>query len=201
MVKHDGIEFSGLISPSIRLIEPPFSCINLCIFCKVNVRNRVSVSGGTNHWIPFTETEVNAKESFESHFMSDFLRGRCMADKAIVIPQQPDLFDAEPREVAKRSETFVPLQNMSAEATAVMDAGRELWRYYLDQPGANPNASLYDIRLYFQGYNTTKTGKVQMNSDSLDVHYIELLSTLRASLKLLAQRIAPKVYQYGFLLR
>ncbi len=174
------------------------------VYTILNVRNRVSVSGGTNHWIPFTEAEVNAKESFESHFMSDFLHGS-MAGKAIVKPQQPDLFDTGQSIAAKQaaigSETFVPLQNMSTEAAAVMDAGRDLWRYYHSQPKADPNASLYDIRLHFQGYKTTNTGKVQMNTDSSDARYTSLLATLRSSLKALAGRIAPKVYEYGFLLR
>lgn len=67
--------------------------------------------------------------------------------------------------------------------------------------GYNPNASLYDIRLHFQGYKTTKGGKVQMNTESSDTKYTELITALRQSLKALAQHIAPKVYDYGFLLR
>lgn len=31
---------------------------------------------GTNHWIPFTENEVNSRERFESSFMTDFIRGK-----------------------------------------------------------------------------------------------------------------------------
>ncbi len=42
-------------------------------------------------------------------------------------------------------------ENLSPAARAVLDAGRELWRYYHAQPDANPNASYYDIRAYFQG--------------------------------------------------
>lgn len=40
----------------------------------------------------------------------------------------------------------------SKEAT-VFNAGRELWKYYHSCPNAKPNASLYDIREYFQGRN------------------------------------------------
>lgn len=82
-----------------------------------------------------------------------------------------------------------------------MDAGRELWRYYHSQPDANPNASLYDIRLHFQGYKTTKTGKVQMNTESDDEQYTVLITDLRQALKELAKAIEPKVYEYGFLLK
>ena len=82
-----------------------------------------------------------------------------------------------------------------------MDAGRELWRYYHAQPGANPNASYYDIRLHFQGVKRTASGKEQMNASSSDTTYTTLLAALRAAHKTLAARIEPKVYEYGFLKR
>jgi hypothetical protein len=100
-----------------------------------------------------------------------------------------------------------PLE-FSAEAKAVFDAGRELWKYYHKtiqkiekwrisflpiQP--NANASLYDIREYFQGRNTT--GK--MNNKSEDEIYTKPIADLRESLIILAQKIEPKVYEYGFL--
>ncbi len=37
-------------------------------------QNRISCKAGTNHWIPFAENEVGAKDAFKSHFMSDFLK-------------------------------------------------------------------------------------------------------------------------------
>ena len=85
----------------------------------------------------------------------------------------------------------------SPDAQAVMNAGRELWRYYHAQPGANPNAAFYDIRLYFQGVND----KGKMNTGSEDERYNQLMVTLRKELKTLAAKIEPKVYEYGFLLR
>lgn len=88
----------------------------------------------------------------------------------------------------------VPLK-FSPEATAVFDAGRELWKYYHSQPDCNVNASLYDIREHFQGRNE----KGRMNSKSNDETYMKLLTTLRDKLKILAQKIEPKVYEYGFL--
>lgn len=134
--------------------------------------NVIKSADGVNHWIPFTEAEVDAKERFESHFMSDYLR-----DSA-------------------------PLRdNLSPAARAVLDAGRELWRYYHAQPGANPNASFYDIRLHFQGSTVDARGKVKMNSASSDATYTELIAKLRVALKILAREIEPKVYTYGFLQR
>lgn len=42
--------------------------------------NNIQAAQGTNYWIPFTEQEVDAKEAFKSHFMSDFIRGKSKAD-------------------------------------------------------------------------------------------------------------------------
>ncbi len=160
-------------------------------------QNRISSEHGTNHWIPFTEEEVGAQEKFESHFMSDYLQGKHTPSKAPSCAEG-ELF------TEGQAPTNVPepqkLQ-FSHEAKAVMDAGRELWRYYHRQPIAKerPNASFYDIRLYFQGTKTTKSGKQQMNTESTDATYTSLITNLRQKQKELAKKIEPKVYEYGFL--
>jgi hypothetical protein len=141
------------------------------IFALFSTQNRIMSRDGVNHWIPFTEAEVGAKDCFASRFMSDFLRGR------------------------------VSECALSPAARAVLDAGRELWRYYHAQPDANPNASYYDIRLHFQGMKRTASGKEQMNATSSDATYNALLAALRAAMKTLAAHIEPKVYEYGFLKR
>ena len=158
-------------------------CITFALF---HGQNRIMSSVAINHWIPFTEKEVNAQGLFKSHFMSDFIAGKSKFEK------QGELFAAES---ATENKAFV----FSDEAMAVMDAGRELWRYYHAQPGANPNASYYDIRLHFQGSAKDAKGKERMNSESSDARYAELLANLRTAMKHLARRIAPKVYEYGFL--
>jgi hypothetical protein len=83
----------------------------------------------------------------------------------------------------------------SPEAKAVFNAGKKLWQYYHSQKKANVNASLYDIREHFQGRNAS--GK--MNNKSDDETYNELIADLRSALKILATKIEPKVYEYGFL--
>ena len=83
----------------------------------------------------------------------------------------------------------------------MLDAGCELWRYYHKQPKANPNASYYDIRKFFQGVKVDAKGKEKMNSTSGDGRYNELLADLKQTMKKLAAKIAPKVYEYGFLKR
>ena len=145
--------------------------------------NNIQSEFGINHWIPFTEQEVNAKEKFQSNFMSNYIQGKYNKKEHT----QVELFNQTKNEIT-------PLV-FSEEAQAVMDAGRELWRYYHAQPDANPNAALYDIRLYFQGKNE----KGKMNNSSNDASYTQLITTLRENLKTLAQKIEPKVYEYGFL--
>ena len=92
---------------------------------------------------------------------------------------------------------FIPTKPLqfSPDAQTVFDAGRELWKYYHKQPNCNVNASLYDIREYFQGRD--ESGK--MNNKSTDEEYSRLIANLRYKLKLLAIKIQPKVYEYGFL--
>lgn len=108
--------------------------------------------GKINHWIPFSEEEVNAKGLFDSHFMKDFIDGRgvpCARSAAA-----PDLFSsnvdldsycqqnknsgrniAAERQIAERNIAAeraqgTPLQ-FTAAAQSVLSAGRELWKYYL----------------------------------------------------------------------
>ena len=112
------------------------------------------------------------------------------------MPAAP-LFERLRSKRAKQERRHPPFR--SPAARAVLDAGRELWRYYHAQPGANPNASFYDIKFHFQGSTVDVRGKAKMNSESSDGKYTELLANLKAAMKNLAARIEPKVYEYGFL--
>jgi hypothetical protein len=139
---------------------------NDCLaFTLFHGQNRISCADGVNHWIPFTEQEVDASEKFDSNFMSKHIKGK----------------------------TF------SNEADSVLKSGLELWKYYHAKSKGNNtvsvNASFYDIREYFQG--RAPNGK--MNNNSTDEPYNRIIKTLRNNVKLLAQKIEPKIYEYGFL--
>jgi hypothetical protein len=157
-------------------IEFENDCLTFTLF-----NTNISSKENTNHWIPFTEQEVNAQNKFESHFMTDFINGKIKVEKEVV------LFGSASSPNQKRE--------FSLEAKAVFDAGRELWNYYHKQPNVNVNASLYDIREYFQGRND----KGRMNSKSDDEKYMELIDELRNKLNFLADKIKPKIYEYEFL--
>ncbi|MDR1551951.1 MAG: hypothetical protein LBS69_00610, partial [Prevotellaceae bacterium] len=153
-------------------------CIVYALF---HGQNKVSSKEGKNYFIPFREEEVNAQDKFAVHFATNFFAGKKYTNG--------NLF-----EKGIKSRQAKPLV-FSPEAQAVFDAGRELWKYYFKQPKVNVNASLYDIREYFQGRND----KGKMNNRSEDEKYNELIGNLRNKLKILAEKIEPKVYEYGFL--
>lgn len=162
-------------------LEFPNDCLAFILF---HSQNKITSSEGINNWIPFTEYEVNAQAKFESNFMTNFIKGKIQQEVT-----NDTLF-----EQATTKEEQKPLV-FSEEATAVFNAGRELWKYYHAQKDVNVNASLYDIREYFQGRND----KGRMNSKSDDATYTQLITDLRGKLAVLADKIKPKVYEYGFL--
>jgi hypothetical protein len=155
-------------------------CLAFALF-----NNNIQSKFGANHWIPFTENEVNANEKFESNFMTDFIKGKTKPEQK----NEGQLFAQETIKNDNKPLVF------SDEATEVFNAGRELWKYYHQQKDINVNAALYDIKLHFQGRNE----KGRMNAKSTDEKYTELIGDLRQKLNLLADKIAPKVYEYEFL--
>jgi hypothetical protein len=144
--------------------------------------NHIQSEYGPNHWIPFSESEVHARDKFDSHFMMSYISGKTIPNGYSSLFAQEEASHYGKREFSKTAKN-------------VFDAGKKLWTYYHAQPGCNVNASLYDIREYFQGRNDT--GK--MNNRSEDETYNELIDNLRLALKALAKKIEPKVYEYGFL--
>lgn len=145
-------------------IEFQNDCLAFTLF---HWQNRItSRETWVNHRIPFTESEVNARDKFASHFMTDFLKGR----------------------------------EFSPEAKDVFEAWKKLWTYYHENCSNSDytaNASLYEIREYFQWRND----KWKMNNKSDDKKYMELIGNLREKLKILWDKIAEKVYEYEFLKR
>ncbi|GAA8574520.1 hypothetical protein HpBT289_14620 [Helicobacter pylori] len=159
---------------------------NCLIFMLFHTQNRITTTQGINHFIPFSETEVNAKERYSSHALLDFLKGK--------IKEEGDSLFLNAKKENK------PLE-FSQSASRVFDAGREIYRYYHTQDSTNPhynaNASLYDIKEFFQGRNAQ--GKLNPPVKAKDTYYKQLYANLQDALKDLAKEIQPKVYEYGFL--
>ncbi|MFA8014195.1 hypothetical protein [Helicobacter pylori] len=159
---------------------------NCLIFMLFHTQNRITTTQGTNHFIPFSETEVNAKERYSSHALLDFLKGG--------IKEKGDSLFLNAKKENK------PLE-FNQSASRVFDAGREIYCYYHKQASTNrpynANASLYDIKEFFQGRNAQ--GKLNLPAKAKDEYYKQLYANLQDALKDLAKEIQPKVYEYGFL--
>ncbi|WP_120992834.1 hypothetical protein [Helicobacter pylori] len=159
------------------------NCLTFMLF---HTQNRITTTQGTNHFIPFSETEVNAEERYSSHALLDFLKGK--------IKEEGDSLFLNAKKENK------PLK-FSLCASKVFDAGEEIYRYYHTQDFTNryhnANASLYDIKEFFQGRNAQ--GKLNLPAKAKDEFYKQLYANLQDALKDLAKEIQPKVYEYGFL--
>lgn len=179
---------------------------NCLAFTLFHGQNRITSKEGVNHFIPFNESQVGAKEAFESHFMHKFINGKIKRDsktqnKTEVKGKQGG-FKNEDLYIIKPLIPTKPLE-FSAEAQAVFDAGLDLWKYYHSQEFKdsktpyNPNASLYDIKVHFQGFSDK--GKMNPPAKAQDSYYKDSIGALNVALLNLAKRIEPKVYEYGFL--
>ncbi len=157
------------------------NCLTFMLF---HTQNRITSTQGANHFIPFSETEVNAKERYSSHALLDFLKGG--------IKEEGDSLFLNAKKENK------PLE-FSQSALNVFNAGKEIYRYYhkQDSTNYNANASLYDIKEFFQGRNAQ--GKLNLPAKAKDEYYKQLYANLQDALKDLAKEIQPKVYEYGFL--
>jgi hypothetical protein len=56
--------------------------INCLMYVLFGNKNFFSAQHGVNHWIPFTEAQVDAKEKFDSNFMSAFLKDKTLSAEA-----------------------------------------------------------------------------------------------------------------------
>jgi len=149
--------------------------VNDCLIYTIfDGQNHISAEHGENHWIPFSEEQCGSEEEFQFDTVYTYL-----------------------------SERNIP-EALTAEARAVYNKALEIFRYYHERKGwgadgrsaYNCNAALYDIRAFFQGRNN----KGKMNAKSPDAKYQGLIEGLREDIKILrVQNIAPKVYEYGFL--
>ncbi|EMH31709.1 hypothetical protein HMPREF1423_00154 [Helicobacter pylori GAM270ASi] len=161
---------------------------NCLAFMLFHSKNRITTAQGTNHFIPFNEDEVNSKERYLSHALLEFLKGK------IKEPKESDSLFLNAKKENK------PLK-FSPNASKVFDAGKEIYRYYHKQDFTNrpynANASLYDIKEFFQGRN--KQGRLNSPTTAKDEYYKQLYTNLQDALKDLAKEIQPKVYEYGFL--
>ena len=138
-----------------------------------------------NHFIPYTEAEVNAPDRFESDFMVQYL--------ASPIPSKGG---------AQSDETNIDCENtrlstMSAEAKQVYEAGKILWQAYFSHTDVRTvrdelklnraDVGWYQIRKALQARNSS--------SDYPPVSF----KPFEEAYKALTEKLQPMVYELGFL--
>ncbi|EDP6857487.1 hypothetical protein GWF38_02775 [Campylobacter upsaliensis] len=172
-------------------------CLAFMLF---HAQNRITAKEGINHFIPFSEKELNAAEAFESHFMLEFIQGKIkISNKKKKGQQHFEGFQSDELE-----DTFIPTKPLkfSEEAKAVLETAKELFKHYheqaKDKENYNPNTALYDIKAHFQDFNDK--GKMNPPQKAKDEYYKQKLGELNYALKNLAKKIEVKVYEYEFLL-
>ena len=147
-----------------------------------------------NHFIPFTEEEVNAPDRFESDFLVRYLENvkLCKCENMEASNTQLDVG-------CFHNSTISHFHNRSSEASAVLAAGREIWRTYFDRFSSfdyairekfrlnRPDVGWYQIRQALKAYGESAEGR--------PTDFSKFESAYRA----LADKLRPKVYEYGFL--
>jgi hypothetical protein len=116
-----------------------------------------------NHFIPYTEEEVDAPDRFESDFMVQYL-----ADKTL-----------------------------SAEATAVLDAGRSLWKAYFAHTDVRTVRDQYKLNRPDVGWYQIRNALAERNKsgDTAPVNFKPFESAYQA----LTDKLRPQVFSLGFL--
>ncbi|EAK0964985.1 hypothetical protein A0Y90_00790 [Campylobacter upsaliensis] len=171
-------------------------CLAFMLF---HAQNRITAKEGINHFIPFSEKELNAAEAFESHFMLEFIQGKIKISNKKKKGQQEFNFQSDELE-----DTFIPTKPLefSREAKEVFKAAKELFKHYheqaKDETNYTPNTALYDIKAHFQDFNDK--GKMNPPQKAKNEYYKQKLGELNYALKNLAKKIEVKVYEYEFLL-
>lgn len=125
----------------------------------------------TNHFIPYTEDEVNAPDRFESDFMVRY------------IEKLPHL-----------SGTDSPF---SSEARAVLEEGKKLWRAYFSATDERTVRDKYKLNRSDAGWYQIR-GALKARSESGDFPPVSF-SAFETAYRTLTEKLRPLVFKYDFL--
>ncbi|TQV61726.1 MAG: hypothetical protein FNT29_10810 [Halothiobacillaceae bacterium] len=132
-----------------------------------------------NHFIPYTEAEVNAPERFESDFMVRYLAA---------LPPRVGANSSAPTDEPPR---------LSAEALDVLDAGRELWRAYFSATDVRGVRDTYKLNRADVGWYQIRNALEARNQsgDFIPVDFTPFKTAYAA----LTDKLRPRVFELGFL--
>jgi hypothetical protein len=123
---------------------------NSLIFALFHGQNRISANDGINHWIPYTADDVNAKDNFQSSFMSNYLKDKEFSKEAVDTIQSG-------KEIWKYYHSKI-----ENNRTTIIDA------------------SFYDIREFFQGRSSKGTMNPSSNDETYNALIKALRQNLSA---------------------
>jgi hypothetical protein len=155
-----------------------------------------------NHFIPFTETEVNARDRFESDFMVRYLASPYPLNSTVipaasstVIPAQAGI--QSDTKLDSRLRGNDKAKNLSPEAKAVLDAGRELWRIYFSKIDVHTVREEFKLNRADVGWYQIRNALKKRNEmgDGLPIDF----KTFEEAYKALSEKLAPQVFELGFL--
>lgn len=130
-----------------------------------------------NHFIPYTEVEVDSPERFESDFMVQYIAS---------LPV-----------IASKTKQFTHKSPFSSEAQAVLDEGKKLWKAYFAH--TDPHTVRDELKL-----NRADVGRYQIRNalkkrnESGDFAPVSF-TDFETAYKILTEKLRPLVYEYGFL--
>jgi len=124
---------------------------NDCLmFTLFHDKNQIRRYDGINHWIPFAEREVDAKDNFQSTFMNDFLKKRKKMSK-------------EAKNVFNAGKTLWRYYHETIE----------------NDDDASIDATLYEIREYFKGRDVKGRMKMKATDERFNELDAELRAALK----------------------
>ncbi len=150
-----------------------------------------------NHFIPFTEDEVGAKSRFESAFMVQYL---AKLPKIPVIPAQAGIQSthhvAPSLDSRLRGNDDRGCAGLSAEANAVLNAGREIWRAYFATSFERKIRDEFKLNRADVGwYQIRKALEAKGIADGTPYDF----SAFKTAYENLSKKLRPQVFDLGFL--
>ena len=126
---------------------------NCLAFALFHGQNRITSKEGTNHWIPFTEYEVNAQDKFASNFMTDFMKGKIASPNPSEGGEQPTLFQqTAPTPPSGAGGLYYYHPDHLGTSTALTDFNGNTYQFFLNLPFGETMAQQLGSNYYNSPY-------------------------------------------------